>query len=150
MSLFMARCYPWRDVIITVHSEMLLFLSMVRCYLWRDVIFGEMLSMARCYPWRDVIHGEMLSMARCYPRRDVIITIHGEMLAMATQKTHNVTTTLHPSCGKHNIDIPRKPYGCNFCIIIVWPCLDVAWSKYIFWQNLCQFDSGMLVNVCAA
>ena len=84
----MAKCYyhyPWRNVIITIHGEMLLLLSMARCYYyypWRDVIItihGEVLSMARCYyyyPWlaRYYIHGEMLSMARCY------FTIHGAML----------------------------------------------------------------------
>ena len=107
ISLSMAGCYyhfyPWWDVIIPIHGEMLWLLSIPKFYYyypWRDIIsiHGEMLlslSMARCYyyyPWRDIIitiHGEMLlslSMARCYyhyPWRDVNITIHGEMLSMA-------------------------------------------------------------------
>ena len=106
--------YPWRDVIITIHGEVLLLLSLARCYYyypWRDVIItihGEMLlllSMARCYyynPWRDVIitiHGEMLlllSMARCYyyyPWRDVIITIHGR----SVYSRKKITFQLFPS-----------------------------------------------------
>ena len=63
----MARCYPWRDVISTIHDDML---SMARSCPWRYVIHGDMLSMARCYPWRDVIYGEMLLslfMTRWYP-----------------------------------------------------------------------------------
>ena len=89
----MARCYPWRDVISTIHDDMLSMarscpwryaihgemLSMARCYPWRDVIYGAMLSMERCYLWRDVIYGAMLSMARCYPWRDFI---YGAMLSM--------------------------------------------------------------------
>ena len=90
----MARCYPWRDVISTIHDDMLSMarscpwryvihgemLSMAPCYPWRDVIYGAMLSMERCYLWRDVIYGAMLSMERCYPWRDVI---YGAMLSMA-------------------------------------------------------------------
>ena len=61
MIQYMARCYyyryPWRDVIITFHGDMLL-LSMPW---WQDdiiTIYGEilLLSMARCYyyyPWRE-------------------------------------------------------------------------------------------------
>ena len=68
----MAICYPWRDVISTIHDDML---SMARSCPWRYVINGEMLSMARWYLWRDVIHGAMLSMARCYPWSEMLLSL---------------------------------------------------------------------------
>ena len=108
MCMRMARCYPWRDVISTIHDDMLSMarscpwryvihgemLSMARCYPWRDVIYGAMLSMARCYLWRDVIHGAMLSMTRCYIWRDVIITIHDEMVSNISESFVTPSTIL--------------------------------------------------------
>ena len=113
--LCMARCYPWRDVISTIHDDMLSMarscpwryvihgemLSMARCFPWRDVIYGAMLSMERCYPWRDVIYGAMLSMERCYPWRDVS---YGEMLLSLFM------TRWYPTYHNHLSHHPRFCY----------------------------------------
>ena len=90
--LCMARCYPWRDVISTIHDDML---SMARiiCHIIHDLYH---------VPWRYVVHGAMLSMlsrmmyhvARCYLWRDVIITIHDEMVSNISESFVTSSTIL--------------------------------------------------------